>query len=82
MRYSVRYDRYRMQQTYSSYGAWALLADDGHAWTVAVIRDFGRHWSAALEGIQSESSVPLRTAIGQAPYAREQMLQLALRYEL
>ena len=32
-----------------------LLADDGHAWTVACIRDLGQHWSAALEGIQSES---------------------------
>ena len=83
MRYSVRYDRYRMQQTYSSYGGpSSLLADDGHAWTIALIRDLGRHWSAALEGIQSESSVPLRTALGQNAYAREQMLQLALRYEL
>jgi len=82
MRYSVRYDRYRMQQTYSSYGGWALLADDGHAWTVALIRDLGQHWSVALEGIQSESSVPLRTAFGLDSYAREQLLQLALRYEL
>jgi hypothetical protein len=72
-----------MQQTYSSYGGpSSLLADDGHAWTVACIRDLGRHWSAALEGIQSESSVPLRTYIGQNAYAREQQLQLALRFEL
>jgi hypothetical protein len=83
MRYSVRYDRFHMQQTHSSYDDFpVLLGDDGHAWTVALIRDFGRHWSAALEGIQSESTVPLRTAFGQAPDAREQMLQLALRYEL
>ena len=83
MRYSVRYDRFHMQQTYSSYDDYpVLLGDDGHAWTVALIRDLGRHWSAALEGIQSESSVPLRTVYGQNAYAREQMLQLALRYEL
>lgn len=82
MRYSARYDRFHMQQTYSSYGYLPiLLADDGHAWTLACIRDLDRNWSLALEGIQSVSTVPLRTFIGQQAFARENMLQLALRYE-
>jgi hypothetical protein len=83
MRYSVRYDRFNMQQTYSDFSDFPLLlGDHGHAWTVAFIHDFDRHWSAALEGILADSTVPLRTAYGQPAYAREQMLQLALRYEL
>ncbi|HEV7431693.1 MAG TPA: hypothetical protein VGN77_01520 [Steroidobacteraceae bacterium] len=83
MRYSVRYDRYQMQQTYSTFGYIPiLLADDGHAWTVACIRDFGRHWSMALEGTESDSTVPLRALLGDAPYARERVLQLSVRYDL
>ena len=83
MRYSVRYDRFEMQQTYSSFEYLPfLLADSGHAWTVAAIRDFNQHWSVALEGIQSVSSAPLRPLLGQPAYAREQMLQLAVRYDL
>lgn len=83
MRYSVRYDRFEMQQTYSSFEYLSfLLADRGHAWTVACIRDFNRHWSLALEGIESDSTVPLRALLGDAAYAREQVLQLAVRYDL
>jgi hypothetical protein len=72
-----------MQQTYSSLEYLPFpLADSGHAWTVAAIRDFNRHWSVALEGIQAVSSAPLRPLLGQPSYAREQMLQLAVRYDL
>ncbi len=83
MRYSVRYDRYEMQETYSSFEYLPiLLADHGHAWTVALTRDFNEHWSAVLEGIQSDSNVPLRPFIGVPASEREQMLQLAVRYDL
>ena len=83
MRYSVRYDRFEMQQTYTSYDDFpVLLADHGHAWTVACTRTLGGHWSAVLEGIEAVSDVPLRVTRGQPSYAREQQLQLALRYEL
>jgi hypothetical protein len=83
MRYSVRYDRFEMQQTVSDFGDFTiLLGDHGHAWTVAAMRDFDKHWSLALEGIVADSSVPLRAVYNQPTYAREQMLQLALRYEL
>jgi hypothetical protein len=83
MRYSVRYDRFNMQQTYSSFEYIPiLLADDGHAWTVACMYDIDRHWSLALEGIESDSTVPLRALLGDAAYAREKILQLAVRYEL
>jgi hypothetical protein len=83
MRYSVRYDRFDMQQTYSTYDDFPiLLADHGHAWTLACMRELNKHWSLALEGILSDSTVPLRTVSGQPAYAREQMLQLAVRYEL
>ncbi len=57
MRYSVRYDRFDMQQTYSTYDDFPiLLADHGHAWTLACMRELNRHWSLALEGIQSDST--------------------------
>jgi hypothetical protein len=83
MRYSLRYDRFEMQQTVSDFGDFPiLLADHGHAWTVACLHDFNRHWSAALEGILVASTVPLRAVYGQSPYAQERMLQLALRYAL
>jgi hypothetical protein len=83
MRYSVRYDRFQMQETYSTFEYIPfLLADNGHAWTLACIRDFDRHWSAALEGIESDSSVSLRALLGQPTYARERQLQLSVRYEL
>ena len=83
MRYSARYDRFEMQQTYSSFEYIPiLLADDGHAWTLSCSRDFNEHWSVALEGILTDSDVPLRALMGQPMGAREQMLQLAVRYEL
>jgi hypothetical protein len=83
MRYSVRYDRFEMQQTYSSFEYIPiLLADHGHAWTVACIRDLNPHWSLALEGIVSDSTAPLRPFLGEPAYAREQVLQLAVRFEL
>lgn len=82
MRYTLRYDRFGMQETHSSFEYIPiLLADHGHAWTVACIREFNRHWNLTLEGIRSESTVPLRSLIAQPPYAREQLLQLALRYD-
>ncbi len=83
MRYSVRYDRFEMQQTYSSFEYIPiLLADHGHAWTLSCSREFNRHWSVALEGIETDSNVPLRALLGDPAYAREQALQLAVRYEL
>ena len=81
-RYSARYDRFRMQQTVSSFEYLPfLVADDGHAWTVAAMREFGPHWTATVEGIIVSSNVPLRVALGSPEFARENMLQLALRYE-
>ena len=69
-----------MRRTYSSFEYLPiLLADSGHAWTIAAIRDFNQHWSVALEGIQAVSSAPLRPLLGEPAYAREQMLQLAVR---
>ena len=83
MRYSVRYDRFEMQQTYSTYEYIPiLLADQGHAWTVACIRELNKHWSVTLEGIVSDSTVPLRALLGDPAYAREQALQLSVRYDL
>lgn len=82
MRYSARYDRFEMQQTVSSFEYLPfLLADHGHVWTLACMREFGPRWTVTLEGIIVSSSVPLRVALGAPEYARENMLQLALRYE-
>jgi hypothetical protein len=83
MRYSVRYDRYEMQQTFSTYDDFPiLLADHGHAWTLACTRDFNPHWSMTLEAIESDSNVPLRAVYGDPVYADEKMLQLAVRFTL
>jgi hypothetical protein len=83
MRYSARYDRFEMQQTVSSFAYLPfLLADRGHGWTLACVRELGPHWTATLEGIIVSSSVRLRPAIGVPEFARENMLQLALRYDL
>jgi len=83
MRYSARYDRFHMQQTVSSFEYLPfLLADDGHAWTLAAMRELGPHWNLALEGIIVTSNVPLRAALGSPEYARENMLQLSVRYDL
>jgi hypothetical protein len=82
MRYSLRYDRFRVEQTYSHYDDYpVLLGDDGHAWTAACIRDLNRNWSVALEGIQAVSTVPLRPVYGLNAYARESQLQLTVRYD-
>jgi len=83
MRYSVRYDRFEMQQTYSTFDDFPImLGDHGHAWTLACIREFNSHWSTTLEAIQSDSNVPLRTTLGAPADARERMLQLSVRFEL
>jgi hypothetical protein len=81
-RWSLRYDRYRMEQTRSTFAFLPFLLDqDGHAWTAAIQRAVGEHWNVALEGIESRNDNSLRGALGQPPLAREQQLQLSLRWE-
>jgi len=82
-RFSARYDRFDMQQTYCDFCDFLgfTLDDDGHAWTLAAQRSFGEHWNATLEGISVDSTVPLRNLLAIATTQREHQLQLALRYE-
>lgn len=83
MRYSARYDRFWMLQTSSTFIQYTgfYLADRGHAWTLAVTRDLGEHWSAVLEGVRVDSWTAARTFTGEARQQRENQLQLAIRYE-
>jgi hypothetical protein len=82
-RQSVRYDRFSVEQTSSTFvqALGFYLSDDGHAWTLAVDRTLGEHWDATLEFIQADSDVALRTQLGQPRIARERQWQFALRYQ-
>jgi len=78
-RYSVRFDRFTMQQTTSSYGFFA--ENDGHAWTASLDRALGENWHATVEYVRVDSSNALREYFGQAVDQRERQWQLALRWE-
>jgi hypothetical protein len=81
-RWSLRYDRYEMAQTRSTFEFLPfLLAQRGHAWTLATDRALGEHWHVTLEGIESDSNNVLRSFLGVAPQLRERQLQLAVRWE-
>jgi hypothetical protein len=81
-RYSLRYDRYSVQQTSSTFEYLPFLLDQGgHAWTASVDRALGDHWHLTLEGIQSDSHNVLRSYLGEPLQLRERQLQLALRWD-
>jgi hypothetical protein len=81
-RYSLRYDRYSVQQTRSTFEYLPFLLDQGgHAWTASLDRELGEHWHVTLEGIQSDSHNVLRSFLGQPQQLRERQLQLAIRWE-
>jgi hypothetical protein len=81
-RYSARYDRFAVQQTYSSFEYLGFLQNEhGHAWTVDCDRALGEHWHVALEGILVNSDVATRVLLNAPTVATEHQWQLALRYE-
>ena len=85
MRYSARYDRFEMQQTYSNFSQYIggiYFGDRGHAWTFACNRQFDEHWSAALEAIEVYGDVTQRALIGVPTAVTERQWQLAVRYDL
>jgi hypothetical protein len=78
-RYSLRFDRFSMQQTSSSYDF--MADDDGHAWTASLDRALGQHWHATVEYVRVDSSNELREYLGQEVNQREHQWQLALRWD-
>jgi hypothetical protein len=79
-RLSVRYDRFKMQQTESLFGFYG--ADDGHAWTAAYAYEINRHWSVAFEDLDIYSDMPARASRNLPVAVSERELQLAVRLEL
>jgi hypothetical protein len=78
-RLSARYDSFEMHQT---------LSDDffnnnrGHAWTLAYERELNKSWSVVLEALQIDSSLAVRSELGEPVAAVERELQLAVRLQL
>ncbi len=79
-RYSIRYDKFDMNQMVSTYRFYDH--QQGHAWTLGFSKQLGEHWSVSIEGLQVSSQHRRRTRIGLPEAARERQLQLALRYDL
>jgi hypothetical protein len=77
-RLTLRHDWFSMQRT----GGRGLGNDSGHAWTIAAGHEFGEHWSAMVEGLWVNSSMPQRPEFGAPVAARESSLTLSLRYAL
>jgi hypothetical protein len=78
-RLSARYDDFEMHQNESDN---FFNTNRGHAWTLSYQRDLSRHWSVALEALQIDSSLALRSQFGEPVNAAERELQLAVRLQL
>jgi hypothetical protein len=78
-RLSGRYDGFEMHQTLSDD---FFNTDRGHAWTFAYERQLNKSWSVVVEALQIDSSLALRSEIGEPIAARERELQLAVRFRL
>lgn len=78
-RLSARYDQFEMHQTQSDD---TFNNNRGHAWTLAYQRELNKSWSVILEALQIDSSLAMRTSIGEPVAAAERELQLAVRLQL
>lgn len=78
-RYTLRHDRFMMQQLATSYGFYN--SDRGHAWTLAWGYAWREHWELAVEALDIRGTLAARSWIGVAPRQDERQLQVALRYE-
>jgi hypothetical protein len=79
-RFTARYDQFAMQQSVSYFGS--LNADDGDALTLAYDYQLNQRWNLAVEALRLDSKLNARRRVGAPPHAREEQLQLALRFEL
>ena len=80
-RISARYDRFKTRQ---QHGRTALpdYDDDGHAATIAYLRDLGQHWQFAAEWLRIHSTFAAREELGLPPTLNETQVQLVLRYRI
>lgn len=79
-RLSARYDRFDLHQSPPADGDDDL--DHGHAWTIGYQRDLNRHLGLALEFLQIDSRLNVRTEFGLPESAREREIQLMVRARL
>lgn len=79
-RVSARYDQFKTRQQHG-YDIPAY-DDDGHAVTLAYLRDLGDHWQLGAEWLRIHSSFEDREDIGLASTIDETQTQLVLRYRL
>lgn len=76
---ALRYDDFDV----SSERAAGEGLQSGHAWTAAYGFEPGPQWRCTLEWLRVASQLPNRALyLGEPPFARESMLQLAIRYAL
>ncbi len=79
-RISARQDRFKTRQQHGD--GIPDYDDDGHATTIAYLRDFGEHWQFAAEWLRIHSSFAAREEIGLPTTVNETQTQLVLRYRL
>jgi hypothetical protein len=80
-RISARYDRFETEQRHG-FGMPEYDDQDGHATTLAYLRDFGDHWSVGAEWLQIHSTFEAREELGLAPTVTETQAQLVVRYRI
>jgi hypothetical protein len=77
-RITVRYDRF---YTETVRGAQFFDSEqNGHAWTLAYMFDWNRHWQFVAEGLKNTSTLKQRALHDLPPRAAEKTLQVAVRY--
>ena len=78
---SVR--RYDWFQTRQQHGfEMGEYDDDGHAPTVAYLRDFGENWQLGAEWLRIHSTFGAREELGVPPTLDETQTQLVVKYRL
>jgi hypothetical protein len=77
-RLSARYDIFQTRQQHG-FGI-PEYDDDGHAWTLAYLRDFGEHWQVGAEWLRIHSTFGEREELGLPETVDETQTQLVVRY--
>jgi len=78
-RLTLRYDEFGTDQEQGTgFRNW----DEGTAWTFAYLYDLDNRWQLAFESLWIDSKLTGRVQLGEPVSAREQQVQLAVRYTL
>ncbi len=79
-RISGRYDWFQTRQQHGY--EMGEYDDDGHALTVAYLRDFGENWQLGAEWLRIHSTFGAREELGLPPTLDETQTQLVVKYRL